>query len=141
MIIKAQDITLGMTASYEHDVTIDDIDGFAALSGDENPIHIDDDYASKTQFGKRIAHGFFTASFFSAIFGTQLPGPGCMYIAQSLKFRRPVFVGDRVIAEVKVIKINTRKKTVLFETTCSVEGKKVTTGEGEIFIPDLGKNI
>lgn len=85
---------------------------------------------------KRIAHGFHSASFFSAIFGTQLPGKGCVYASQSLKFKRPVYLGDTVTALVTVRAIDLKAKKVEFETLCKVRNKIVTSGTAEIFIPE-----
>ena len=115
---QIEEITPGMTATMSHLVTESDVAGFANLSGDHNPVHLDDEYASKSRFGKRIAHGLFGASFFSGLFGTRLPGPGCVYASQNLKFRRPVFIGD-----------------VLVATICTVDGKEVIIGDAVIFIP------
>ena len=128
---------VGESISIEHVVSSEDIEKFSEISGDKNPIHLNDEYAKNTSFGRRIAHGMFTASFFSGIFGTKLPGPGCLYVSQTLKFKRPVFVGDRVVAEVVVKKLNSRKKTMIFKTVCRVEGLDVTSGEAEIYIPDF----
>ena len=125
----------GMSASMSHVVTDEDVRKFANVSGDHNPVHLDEDYAQKSRYGRRIAHGLFSASFFSGLFGTKLPGRGCVYAAQNLKFRRPVYIGDTVIATVTVISVDVMKKRVLFSTTCSVEGKEVILGDAEIFIP------
>ena len=132
---KIEEITPGMSASMSHIVTDGDVRKFAEVSGDYNPVHLDEDYAKDSRFGRRIAHGLFSASFFSGLFGTKLPGRGCVYAAQNLKFRRPVYIGDTVIATVTVISVDVMKKRVLFSTTCSVEGKEVILGDAEIFIP------
>ena len=132
---KIEEITPGMSASMSHIVTDGDVRKFAEVSGDHNPVHLDEDYAQKSRYGRRIAHGLFSASFFSGLFGTKLPGRGCVYAAQNLKFRRPVYIGDTVIATVTVISVDVMKKRVLFSTTCSVEGKEVILGDAEIFIP------
>ncbi len=132
---KIENIEIGMTASYSQTITDADIKSFAGISGDHNPVHLSDDYASETRFGKRIAHGLISASFFSALFGTKLPGTGCVYAAQTLQFKRPVFIGDTVVATVTVTSIDINKKKVIFETLCTVRGKIVIQGEAEIFIP------
>ena len=132
---KIEEITPGMSASTEHTVTESDVAGFALLSGDHNPVHLDEEYASKSRYGRRIAHGLFGASFFSGLFGTRLPGPGCVYAAQNLKFRRPVFIGDTLVVTVTVLSVDIPKKRVFFSTICSVEGKEVIVGDAEIFIP------
>ena len=93
-----EDLAVGMEASYAKTITNDDVLAFAELSGDKNPVHLDDAYAAGTMFKQRIAHGFLTASLFSTVLGTKLPGPGCIYLSQSLKFRAPVMIGDEVVA-------------------------------------------
>jgi 3-hydroxybutyryl-CoA dehydratase len=132
---KIEEITAGMSASMSHVVTDEDVRKFAEVSGDHNPVHLDEDYARQSRFGRRIAHGLFSASFFSGLFGTKLPGPGCVYASQNLKFRRPVYIGDTVIATVTVLSVDVTKRRVLFSTVCSVEGKEVILGDAEIFIP------
>jgi len=132
---KIEEITPGMSASMSHVVTDGDVRKFAEVSGDHNPVHLDEDYAKDSRFGRRIAHGLFSASFFSGLFGTKLPGRGCVYAAQNLKFRRPVYIGDTVVATVTVLSVDAIKKRVLFSTVCSVEGKEVILGDAEIFIP------
>ncbi|QFS87730.1 MULTISPECIES: MaoC family dehydratase [unclassified Marinobacter] len=125
---RIEDLREGMTASYSQTITDYDVKAFAGISGDHNPIHIDDEYAAKSRFKRRIAHGFHSASFFSAIFGTQLPGKGCVYASQSLNFKRPVYLGDTVTASVTVIGIDLQSKKVDFETVCKVRNKVVTNG-------------
>ena len=132
---KIEEITPGMSASVTRVVSEDDVRRFADVSGDHNPIHLDEDYARGTRFGRRIAHGLFGASLFSGLFGTRLPGRGCVYAAQNLKFRRPVHIGDTLVATVTVLSVDVPKKRVLFSTTCTVEGKEVILGDAEIFIP------
>jgi 3-hydroxybutyryl-CoA dehydratase len=89
-------------------------------------------------FGGRIAHGMLSAAFISTVFGTKLPGPGCIYLSQSLKFKAPVKVGDTVVARVTVKELNAEKRRVLFDTVCTVAGKVVLDGQAEIFIPARG---
>lgn len=132
---KIEQYSVGMQASYEQTITDADIKAFAGLSGDNNPVHMSDDYAENSRFKKRIAHGLFSASFFSALFGTKLPGYGCVYVSQSLSFRKPVYIGDTVKATVEIIKIDIDKSRLFFKTTCSVKNKVVISGEAEIFIP------
>ena len=133
---RIENIREGMTASYSQTITDYDVKAFAGLSGDHNPIHIDEEYASNSRFKQRIAHGFHSASFFSAIFGTQLPGKGCIYASQSLNFKRPVYLGDTVTASVTVRVVDVKAKKVEFETLCKVRNKVVTSGIAEIFIPE-----
>lgn len=129
------EITIGMTASYTQTISDADVKAFAGISGDHNPVHMSEDYAKKSRFKNRIAHGLLTASFFSAIFGTKLPGEGCVYVGQNLQFKKPVYLGDTVIAKVTVTDIDILKKRVTFETVCTVKDRVVTTGTAEIFIP------
>jgi 3-hydroxybutyryl-CoA dehydratase len=112
-----------------------DIVAYAALSGDYNPIHLDREYAAKTPFKARIAHGILSAGYISAVFGMQLPGPGSVYISQTLNFRAPVKIDDVVVTTVKLVELNPEKKRAKFETVCSVDGKPVLTGEAVLMIP------
>lgn len=128
-------IEVGMSVSYSQTITDADIKAFAGISGDHNPVHMSDEYASECRYGKRIAHGFISASFFSALFGTKLPGSGCVYASQELQFKRPVFINDTVLATVTVRSIDVKRKKVLFDTSCTVRGKIVIQGTAEIFIP------
>lgn len=128
-------IEVGMNASYSQTITDADIKSFAGISGDHNPVHMSDEYACESRFGKRIAHGLISASFFSAIFGTQLPGPGCVYASQNLQFKRAVYIGDTVVALVTVTLVDMKRKKVIFDTICTVRGRIVIKGVAEIFIP------
>ncbi|EKT4473785.1 MaoC family dehydratase [Pseudomonas putida] len=133
--IPIESIEPGMSASYSQTITDADIKSFAGLSGDHNPVHVDSEYAENSRFKKRIAHGLMSAGFFSAIFGTKFPGPGCVYVSQSLSFLRPVYIDDTVTATVTVSSIDLKKRRVFFNTECSVKGRKVITGSAEIYIP------
>lgn len=133
--IPIEKIEIGMSASYSQTVSDADVKSFAGISGDRNPVHIDENYAQNSRYKRRIAHGLMTASYFSALFGTKIPGEGCVYVSQSLNFKRPVYIGDTVIATVEVIKIDLEKSRVWFKTTCKVNNKIVTEGEAEIYIP------
>ncbi|MDD7804232.1 MAG: MaoC family dehydratase [Endozoicomonas sp. (ex Botrylloides leachii)] len=128
-------IKVGMSASYSQTITDADIKSYAGLSGDNNPVHMDAEYAENSRFGKRVAHGLFYAGFFSALFGTKLPGPGCIYVSQSLEFKRPVYIDDTVTATVVVNDIDNKKGRVFFNTFCKVKNKIVLNGEAEIYIP------
>src|SRR5262245_43893690 len=112
-----------MEATLTHVVTSGDLDTFAALTGDRNHIHLDEDFASRSIFKGRIAHGMLTATFISAILGTQLPGPGAIYISQTLNFRAPVRIGDEVVATARITELFPEKKRVLFTCDCSVAAK------------------
>jgi len=133
--LEFEDIQIGSSASYSQTITDSDVKSFAGISGDHNPVHVDDIYAEKSRFGRRIAHGLMSASFFSALFGTKIPGPGCVYVEQSLKFLRPVFIGDTVTALVEVTNIDHAKRRVFFNTVCTVKNKKVITGNAELYVP------
>ena len=129
-------IKVGMVSSYTQIISDVDIRAFASLSGDNNPVHMSDEYASKSRYKKRIAHGLLSASFFSSLFGTRLPGPGCVYISQTLNFKRPVYIDSTVIATIEVISVDKNKKRVKFSTVCKVKKKTVIDGVAEIFIPE-----
>ncbi len=128
-------LEIGMKESYSQTITDTDIKIFSGVSGDKNPVHMNDEYAEKSRYKKRIAHGLMSASYFSAIFGTKLPGPGCVYVSQSLKFTRPVYIGDTVTATVVIKSIDLKTRKILFDTTCSVKGHAVIKGEAEIYLP------
>ena len=133
--VAIEKIKIGMIESYSQTITESDINSFAKISGDINPVHLDEEYAQKTRFKKRIVHGMHSASYFSALFGTKLPGKGCIYVSQTLSFKRPVYINDTVIAMIEVIKIDLEKNRVFFKTTCKVKNKIVTEGEAEIYVP------
>lgn len=133
--LPIEKIEIGMKASYSQTITDADVKSFSGISGDKNPIHMDEDYAEKSQFKKRIAHGLMSASYFSALFGTKIPGEGCVYVSQSLEFKRPVYIGDTVTATVVVEKIDLKKRRVFFRTICQVKNKLVIDGKAELFVP------
>ena len=133
--IVIEDIEIGMVRSLQKVVTDRDIELFAEVSTDHNPVHLDDSYAQDTIFGGRIAHGMLTAGLISAVIGEQLPGHGTVYMGQSLKFLAPVRPGDMVLAEVEVIDIDYSKRRVRMETRCMVDGKKVLVGEATVLAP------
>lgn len=133
--LPIEEIKIGMSATYTQTITDADVKCFAGLSGDRNPVHMDEDYAKKSRFKKRIAHGMISASFFSALFGTKIPGEGCVYTRQSLNFKRPIYINDTVEAVVTVISIDLEKRRVVFETICKVNGKVAIDGEAELYIP------
>ena len=133
--IVIEDIEIGMVRSLQKVVTDRDIELFAEVSTDRNPVHLDDDYAQDTIFAGRIAHGMLTAGLVSAVIGEQLPGHGTVYLGQSLRFLAPVRPGDLVLAEVEVTAIDYSKRRVTMETRCLVEGKKVLVGEAVVLAP------
>lgn len=136
--LDIDDIDIGMEESSTHIITDKDVVLFSEISGDKNPIHLDESYASITRFKKRIAHGLMSASYFSALFGTKLPGRGCVYAEQVLSFKRPVYLGDEVVATIRVVEINKMKRSVHFHTFCTVKNKVVIDGSAEIYIPRKG---
>ena len=130
-----EDLELGMEADYQRTVTEADILAFANVSGDKNPVHLDAAYAAKTMFKERIAHGMLSASYISAVFGMEMPGPGAIYVSQTLNFRAPVKIGDVVTAKVKVVELLAPKRRVRFECQCTVAGKAVLEGEAVLMVP------
>ena len=133
-----EDLKVGQEASMSKTVTEADIIAFANVSGDKNPVHLDPAYAATTMFKERIAHGMLSAGYISAVFGMTLPGPGSIYISQTLNFKAPVKIGDTVTTTVKIIEIIPEKKRARFETVCSVGGKPVLAGEATLMIPVRG---
>jgi 3-hydroxybutyryl-CoA dehydratase len=130
-----EDLHVGLEASLERVVSHNDVVSFADVSGDRNPVHLDPAYAAKTQFGGCITHGMLTASYISAVFGMQLPGPGAIYISQTLNFKAPVRVGDRVHTTVTVVELFAAKRRARFECQCLVDGKAVLAGEAILLVP------
>lgn len=130
-----EDLEPGMEASFAKTVSEADIASFAEVTGDKNPVHLDAKYAAGTIFKERIAHGMLTASYISAVFGMEMPGPGVIYISQTLNFRGPVKIGDRVVAKVRVMELYPAKRRARFECVCSVDGKPVLEGEAVLLVP------
>jgi len=129
-----EDITVGMSESYAKTVTDADVVMMAAISGDTNPVHLNEEFARETIFKGRIAHGMLSAAFISTVFGTKLPGPGAIYVKQSLNFKAPVKVGDTVWATVTCKEIVPEKRRVVFDTVCTVLGKVVVDGEATLMV-------
>jgi len=129
------EVQIGDSEVVKHRVVEKDLMDFARVSGDTNPIHLDEKYAENTQFGKRIAHGMFAASFFSGIFGTKLPGTGCLYLSQNLRFRKPIYIDDELVIEVTVVDKIERKRVLEFSTTIYVDNQVVIQGSAEIYVP------
>ena len=131
-----EDLEVGMSRSLSKLITAADVDAYAQVTGDCNPIHLDDDYAAKaTPFGARIAHGMLTAGILSALFGTQFPGLGCIYMTQTLKFRAPVFLDSLVTATATVAEIDDEKARVTFDCVCTVGDKVVLDGQALLLVP------
>ena len=135
---RFEDLTVGMTAAVARTVSEADILAFAGVSGDTNPVHLDGEFAAASMFGQRIAHGMLSAAYISAVLGTKLPGPGCIYLGQSLRFKAPVKIGDTVVARVTVKELVAEKRKAVFDTVCTVAGKAVLDGQAEILVPARG---
>lgn len=131
-----EDLAVGQEASLSNTVNEKDIVAFADISGDRNPVHLDADYAAATMFKERIAHGMLSAAYISAVFGMKLPGPGAIYLSQTLAFKAPVKIGATVVATVKLVELMPEKKRARFETVCTVDGKPVLTGEAVLMVPN-----
>lgn len=130
--IYFEDLRVGMRETTRNEVTKEKVAAFAEISGDHNPIHVDEAFAAVTPFGGCIAHGVFTASFVSAVIATRLPGPGSIYISQSLSFRAPVMVGATVETSIEVLELIERGRRVKLKCECRVDDKVVLTGEAEV---------
>ncbi|MDZ4776147.1 MAG: MaoC family dehydratase [Alphaproteobacteria bacterium] len=130
-----EDLSIGQNAEMTRTVGEADIAAFAAVSGDDNPVHLDAAFAATTPFKERIAHGMLSASYVSALIGTRLPGPGAIYISQTLSFKRPVKIGDAVTTRVEVTALNEEKARATFQCTCLVNGKPVLEGEAVVMAP------
>ena len=133
--ICIEDIEIGMVRSLSKTITDQDIEMFAEVSTDRNPVHLDDDYARDTIFEGRIAHGMLTAGLISAVIGEQLPGHGTVYLGQTLKFMAPVRPGDMVHAEVEVMEIDHSRRRVTLATHCRVGKTVVLKGEAVVLAP------
>ena len=127
---KYEDLKMGQSAEVVHTVTENDIQTFGDLSGDYNPLHFNEEWAKGTMFGGRIAHGLLTAAFVSTAIGMHLPGPGTIYMSQSMKFLGPVRIGDTVTARVEIVNLNDEKRRVTLRTVCTnQDGQIVLDGE------------
>jgi 3-hydroxybutyryl-CoA dehydratase len=126
-------LQVGQSAEVSKTITDDDIRAFAELSGDRNPVHLDDEYAARSRFGRRVAHGMLAASLLSAVLANELPGRGTVYLSQSLRFNAPVFPGDTVTARVTVKTVREDKPVVTLETVCTNQrGERVIDGEAVV---------
>ena len=134
-----EDLKTGQAASFAKIVSEADIVLFAGVSGDTNPVHLDQSFAEKTPFKTRIAHGMLSAGFISTVFGTKLPGPGSIYMSQTLRFKAPVKIGDTVVATCTVTEIIAEKRRAMFSTVCKVGDTVVIEGEAMIMVPSRNK--
>ena len=130
-----EDLHIGSEARLVRTVQPGDVHAFADISGDHNPVHLDAAYAATTPFKTTIAHGMLTAAYISAIFGTDMPGPGCIYVSQTLNFRAPVRPGDEVVTTVRVVDLIAGKRRARFDCVCTVAGKTVLEGEAILMVP------
>ena len=126
---------VGDKASITTTVKLRHIEMFAECTGDCNPVHLDEAHAAATPFKQRIAHGILTASYISAVFGTKLPGPGCIYVSQTLNFKAPVYIGHEVVTTVKITDLIPEKRRAIFHCVCKVDGKAVLEGEAVLMAP------
>lgn len=134
-----EELEPGMSASFAKTVTEADIVAFAGVSGDFNPVHVNEEFAKASMFQGRIAHGMLSAAFISTVLGMKMPGPGCIYVSQALKFKAPVRIGDTVTARVEVTSTVPEKKFVVFKTTCMVGASLVVDGEATLKVPSKVK--
>ncbi len=137
-LTKYSDIKMGQSAEVTHTITEEDIQVFGKLSGDYNPVHFNQEWAENTMFRGRIAHGVLIAAFISTAIGMHLPGPGTVYMSQSMRFMGPVRIGDTITARVEVISLNDEKQRVTLKTTCTNQkGKVVLDGEALVTLMKL----
>ncbi|MEE9346801.1 MAG: MaoC family dehydratase [Robiginitomaculum sp.] len=129
------EMEVGMAFEKSMETTEEAIETFAKLSGDYNPIHMDAEYAKTTMFGQRIAHGALSASLISAVLGNDLPGPGAIFVELNMRFRKPAFIGDIVVARAEVAEINQRTGRIKMKVRCSVNGKPIIRGDAGVIVP------
>ena len=132
---RFDELSVGMSESYSKTISADDVQLFADLTGDLNPVHLDDAFAATTALRRRVAHGMLTAALISTVLGTKLPGPGCIYLEQQLSFKAPVRIGDTVTARVTVAALNAENRRVTVDTTCTVRDRVVLDGTAVVTVP------
>lgn len=130
-----EDLSVGMSAQFTKTITESDIQQFADISGDDNPVHLCEDFAAASVFKERIAHGILTAGLLSAVLGTKLPGPGCIYVSQSLNFKGPVRIGDEVTANAKITHLVDERRRAVLSCECIVNEKVILDGEAVMLVP------
>ncbi len=130
-----EDLQVGQRETLMKTVMDDDVIAFADLSGDRNPVHLSDHFARKTRFGERIVHGLYVASLISTVIGMYLPGPGAVYLSQTLNFRGPVKIGDVINVVVEVQELTEKGRRVKLHCECLVDGKVVLDGEALVMAP------
>lgn len=129
------EVSVGDYAEIEKKMTLNMVKDFASISEDFNPVHLDEEYAASSRYKRQIIHGLMATSLFSGLFGTKLPGEGCVYKSQNIRFKRAIYIGDVVTARVEVTDVSVEKKVITFATRCLVNGKVMIDGESEIFVP------
>jgi 3-hydroxybutyryl-CoA dehydratase len=134
-----EDLSVGMTASYAKTITETDIVIFAGISGDNNPLHLNEEFARESIFKGRIAHGMLTAVFISTVLGTKLPGPGCIYLNQEVKFLAPVRPGETVTTQVTISAVDLEKCRAVATSVCTVAGKPVVEGVSTLLVPSRAR--
>jgi 3-hydroxybutyryl-CoA dehydratase len=136
------DYFVGQTASLTRTVTETDVEAFAWVTGDANPVHLDEEHAARTRFGRRIAHGMLVGSYISALLGSEFPGPGTIYMTQTMKFLRPVYLGDTVTVAATVTAYREDKQILTMLTECfNQDGEKVLTGEAVCLVSDVVERV
>jgi 3-hydroxybutyryl-CoA dehydratase len=129
------DFQVGEQASFTKTVTEADVTTFAGLIGDFNPLHVDAEYARKSRFGRRVAHGMFTGGLISAVLGNKLPGPGAIYLSQQIEFLAPVYIGDTITAAVEVVSWRPDKRIITLKTDCyNQDEKQIVTGKAVLMV-------
>ncbi|MBL9097200.1 MAG: MaoC family dehydratase [Alphaproteobacteria bacterium] len=134
-----EDMTVGLAASFTKTVSEKDIAMYADVSGDTNPVHLNEAFAAQTPFKTRIAHGMLSAGFISAVLGTKLPGPGAIYMSQTLRFKAPVKIGDTVTATCTVTEVVPEKRRAMLSTVCKIGDTVVIEGEAMVMVPSRPK--
>lgn len=130
------DLQVGDRARFTKTITEQDVYAYAGITGDFNPVHVDEAYATTTRFGRRVAHGGLLVGLISTVLGTDSPGPGGIYLGQSLSFRKPAFLGETVTAEVEVVEVLVEKKRVAYKTRClNQRGEVIAEGESLMLLP------
>ena len=138
----AADYYVGQTASLRRTVTASDVEAFARVTGDNNPVHLDESAAAATRFHRRIAHGMLVASYISALLGTEFPGPGTIYVSQTLTFLKPVFLGDSLVVSATVSKYRPDRAILTMATSVvNQRGEKVLSGEAVCLVADVAQRI
>jgi 3-hydroxybutyryl-CoA dehydratase len=132
-----EQLSVGMNALYSRTITDTDLRNFSGVCGDTNPMHLNEEYAGSTVFGRCVVHGMLTASLLSTVIGTRLPGPGCLYVSQTLHFRAPVYVGDTVYARATIQELIPEKRRAILRTECLVRDKIVLDGEAIAQLPKV----